>query len=109
MNRFFDSNADDIDFLREKSTSKNTGRSTENWLRVYKNWAKIRGYNGKLHIYQPDTLDKILQKFNTEVRKTNGNEYEPDSLRVMLGSLDRHLKSLKYSSSLIHGVEFIIS
>ena len=43
------------------------------------------------------------------MRKTNGNEYEPDSLKVMLGSLDRHLKSLKFPSSLIHGVEFIMS
>ena len=108
MNHFFDSNADDIDSLQEKSNSKNTGRSTENWLPVYKSWAKIHGYNEKLHISQPDILDKILHKFYTEMQKTN-DKYEPDFLKVMLGSLDRHLISLKYPSSLIRGVEFIIS
>lgn len=109
MERFFNSNASDIDFLREKSNSQNTVRSTNNWLRVYQSWAKVRGYNEQMETYQPNDLDVILQIFYTEVRKLNGTEYEPDSLKVMLGSLDRHLKSFKYPKSLLNDIEFMLS
>ena len=109
MNRFFNSNESDIDFLREKSDAKNTLRSTGNWLRVYQSWAKIRRLNEQLETYQPSDLDVVLQRFYTEVRKMNGKEYEPDSLKVMMGSLDRHLKSLKYPTSIINGMEFLSS
>ncbi len=39
-----------------------------------------------------ENLDKVLQLFCSEVRKKNGDEYEPDSLRTMIGALDRVLK-----------------
>ena len=38
-----------------------------------------------------ENLDKILQLFFAEVRKRN-EEYEPDSLRTMLTTLDRYLR-----------------
>ena len=40
----------------------------------------------------PRRLDAILQQFYAELRKEDGSEYEPDSLRVMLASLDRHFQ-----------------
>ena len=38
-----------------------------------------------------DELDDVLCGFYAEARLQNGDEYEPDSLAVMQGSLDRHL------------------
>jgi len=40
-----------------------------------------------------DELDDVLCGFYAEARLQNGDEYEPDSLAVMQGSLDRHLKN----------------
>ena len=40
-----------------------------------------------------DELDDVLYRFHAESRLQNGDEYEPDSLAVMQGSLDRHLKN----------------
>ena len=37
-------------------------------------------------------LDGVLQRFFAEIRKTDGTEYEPESLRTMLGALDRHFR-----------------
>ena len=33
-----------------------------------------------------------LQRFYAELTKTNGNDYEPESLKVMLAALDRHVR-----------------
>ena len=42
-----------------------------------------------MHTYQPEDLNLILEKFYAELRKTNGTDYEPTCLRVMMSSLDR--------------------
>ena len=54
-------------------------------MRVFNSWAALRGGF-------PIDLDKVLQSFYTEVRKTNGDEYEPNSLASMQAGIDRYLK-----------------
>ena len=54
----------------------------------------------------PATLDGVLQKFYLEVRKQDGSEYEPDSLKVMQAALERYLSTQKYPYSLINSLEF---
>ena len=34
----------------------------------------------------------MLQRFYAEIRKRDGNEYEPESLKVMLAALDRYVR-----------------
>ena len=36
-------------------------------------------------------FDKILQLIFTELKTCKGEDYEPDSLRTMLGALNHHL------------------
>ena len=40
-------------------------------------------------------MDVILQRFYMELRKANGEEYEPNCLLVMMASLDRYLTQEK--------------
>ena len=47
--------------------------------------------------WPPAILNEVLQKFYLEVRKQNGFEYEPDSLKVVQAALERHLSAHKYS------------
>ena len=42
--------------------------------------------------HEPAELNKILETFYAEVKNKNGQDYEPDSLRVMIAALDRHLR-----------------
>ena len=51
----------------------------------------------------------MLQKFYVEIRKKEGGDYEPDSLKVMMACLDRYLKSKGYPVSIVSGVEFMQS
>ena len=59
--------------------------------------------------YDAKQLDEKLQKFFAEKRKKDGSEYEPDSLRVMLAALDRHMRENEASFSIAKDREFFNS
>ena len=46
-----------------------------------------------LERYAAEELNSTLCEFFAELRKANGHDYEPDSLRVIFSAIDRHLKS----------------
>ncbi len=51
-------------------------------------------------------MDNYLCHFNLEVRKTDGGQYEPDSLTSFRNSIERHLRQQQYKHSLIESREF---
>ena len=89
MNRFYSASDSDIDALKQASGSKNTKKSTLSWMRVFNNWKITHSYTEEIHTYQPEDLNLILEKFYAALRKTNGTNYEPACLRVMMSSLGR--------------------
>ena len=106
MDRFKKSDENNIKNLKEASKNSNTEYSTENWIRVFIAWASSRGYNTAMESYSPVDLNKKLEQFYAEIRKKDGEEYEPDSLKVMHASLDRYLKEKKYPESILNGKAF---
>jgi len=54
--------------------------------------ADCRNIPHKLENIPEQKLDGVLQQFFAELRKKDGKEYEPDSLRTMLSSLDRFIR-----------------
>ena len=52
-------------------------------MRVWSSWATSRNINVNMETISPAALDEILQKYYLEVRKQDGSDYEPDSLKVM--------------------------
>ena len=106
MERSSNAGDEDIKFFIESSTSKNTKRSTNNWLNVYKAWAKSRGKEEVLEKLEPRELNDVLEHFYAEVKTTKGTDYEPDCLKVMLASLDGHLKEKGYPISIRNDREF---
>ena len=51
--------------------------------------------------HEPAELNRLLEKFYAEVKNRNSLDYEPDSLRVMIAALDRHLKEKQYPLSIV--------
>ena len=49
-------------------------------MRVFNSWAALRGEVRPIYLLSPIDLDKVLKIFYAEVRKRNGDEYEPNSL-----------------------------
>ena len=89
--RFGESNNILIQSLKENAKIKNIQQSTNNWVKVWKSWAAQKGYDDNIEKYEPEALNKILEEFYATVRKKDGEDYEPDSLRVMVTTIDRYL------------------
>ena len=80
-----------IQSLKGNAMNKDTLQSTNNWVKVWRSWA---------------ALNKILRQFYATVRKKDGDDYEPDSLRVMVTAIDRYLTEKQYKYSIIRDREF---
>lgn len=104
--RFFETNDFIQDELKGKAINENTKKSTKTWLRVWQEWAVVRNYSSEIESYSPEDLDEVLQKFYAELRNKKGEDYEPDSLKVMQAALDRHLRDKNYPRSIIRDREF---
>ena len=87
-----------IQELKEKTENENTKKSTEYWKNVFKKWANERNLQPNLEDYQSDVLNRTLSQFYAKLRKENGDDYEPDCLKVMQASLERYLKSKAHPS-----------
>ena len=103
---FHTTSGTEIQTLKDKTKNKNTDHSTNTWTRIFKAWASERGQNEELSSYVPSDLDEVLVNFYAELRKVDGQEYEPVCLRVMRSSLDRYLKEKNYPVSIISSDEF---
>ena len=66
-----------------------------------------RNFQANLEEDQSDVLDQTLSQFYAELGKENGDDYEPDCLKVMQASLERYLKSNAYPKSIIRDREFL--
>ena len=78
----------EIQKLIQLNCNKNTTKSTCNSIKKFSEWANARGINPKLEEISEDELDGMLQKFYSEVRRRDGENYEPGSLRVMHAALE---------------------
>ena len=68
-------------------------------------WATESGKEKNLEAYECVDLNKTLSQFYAEVRKESGEDYEPDSLRVMQAALERYLKSQNCTRNLLSMIE----
>ena len=107
--RFIEADDELIELLKCESENKNTKRSTGYWKGIFEKWAKTRGKEEQLESYDIPELNEALSQFYAELRKENGQDYEPDSLKVMQAALDRHLRSKNYPKFIVRDTEFLSS
>ena len=76
----------------ERLNDANTAKSTGTWVKRFNKWRTEKQIGQELEeIILKEQLDGILQLFFAEIRKNDGTNYEPDSLRTMMAALDRQL------------------
>ena len=109
MDRFDSCSDSNIQLFIEHSKTKNTSKSTDLWMRVYHSWAETRDAPSSIETLAPVDLDQILQTFYAEIKKKNGDDYEPNSLSNMQSAIDRYLKEKQYKFSIIRDREFTTS
>jgi len=54
----------------------------------------------------PEELDKVLSKFYAEVKKKDGDDYEPESLKIMQSSTERYSQENVYPVSIVWSTKF---
>ena len=90
--RFLEISSEEIQKLAKKAVNKNTVETTKTWMNVWKSWAESKGLNDDIAKYGAKELDECLSRFIVKICQSDGSDYEPDSLVVILAALGRHLK-----------------
>ena len=67
-------------------------KSIITWINRFETWQKIRGIANELENIPVNDLDITLQSLFAEIRKSDGTEYEPECLIVMLSAMDHYLR-----------------
>ena len=74
---------------------------------VWKNWCIDKEITDEIEDYEPAELNTLLEHFYAEVNNKKGEDYEPESLKVMMmASLDRHLKNKACTLFIVRDREF---
>ncbi|XP_046365023.2 uncharacterized protein LOC124141151 [Haliotis rufescens] len=77
--------------------NKHTSRKTRGHVKLFQEYLVSQGITIPMHDLPPADLDSVLGTFFWDIRKDNGEEYEPSYLKNMQSSLERHLKFCGYS------------
>ena len=109
MDRFSSVNSEDIQSLVNKSKNSDTTKAISQWMKVFNSWAALRGEVRPIYLLSPIDLAKVLQSFYAEVRKTNDDEYEPNSLGSLQAGIERYLKENNHHVSVIRDRVFSTS
>ena len=87
-------------FIAEQK-NENKRKKTASDMRLFKAFCLSRGENRPVEHLQPMELDTLFGHFLISVKKQNGEEYEPSSIRGFVSSLDRYLKESRYPHTII--------
>ena len=88
------SNEDVFKFLQKMKT-KTLPKKTKYDLAIFRDYLRTIGDERNIEKIPVAELQNALKKFILAVRKKNGEEYEPSSIRAILQSIDRYLKNKK--------------
>ena len=100
MNRF---KAVNVNNFIDEHENINTVKKTFSHLKLMNEFLTIHKENRPIHAIPPTELDDYLSEFILSVRTKGNNEYEPSSLRGMIGSFDRHLRKRNYETTIMGG------
>ena len=107
VTRFPVVSSDEIQELKSVTVNKNMSRSTKQWMNIFQTWAKTRHLeNVSIKTMPPEELDTVLRKFYAEIKKKDGGDYKPESLKIMQSAIERHLKDKNYPLSIVRSREF---
>ena len=90
----------------EKLENENTKKKTLYDIKVFKEYLDACDEKREIEDITPVELQEIIKKFVLAVRKRNGEEYEPSSLRAFIQSIDRHLRKNNYGFFVLNDKEF---
>ena len=104
--RFVVVSDDDVNAFSEQQENENTKKKTLYDLKIFREFLETCDEKREIENITPVELRAIIKKFVLAVRKKNGDEYEPSSIRAFLQSIDRYLRKNNYGFSVLNDKEF---
>ena len=95
-----------LDEFIEGQENKHTLSKTNRDVSLLKEFLRAKEIDEELENIEAKVLDEILCRFIVEVKKKDGGEYEPTTLRSFISSFDRYLRRKRYLTTIIDGQEF---
>ena len=95
-----------LDEFVQFQENKNTLSKTQRDVSLFKTFLVSRNEHREIENIDAKSLDVFIANFLLQVRKKDGEQYEPTSLRSFVSSFDRHLTKKDYSSTIMEGKEF---
>lgn len=100
------SNKMDVQFFKQNSKNQNTLKATNSWYRTYCNWATKNGVPTEINTMDKRELNTVLETFFAQVVRNDGKHYEPTSLCSLQAGLERYLKEIGCTFSILNDIEF---
>ena len=75
-------------------------------IELLKKFLAFENEEREIHNIEPKALNNYILEFIVKVRKQDGGEYEPTTLRSFISSFDRFLRKKNYPTTIIEGDEF---
>ena len=91
------SNSQYIDSWENKNTKEKTIRD----IKLLEEFLHLKKESRKICEIPPEDLNSYLAEFIRSVKRKDGKDFEPSSLRSFISSFERHLKRENYPSSII--------
>ena len=85
--------------------NKNTRAKTQRDVKLLTAFLLEKNKQRKIEI-QSEQLNRYVSEFILSVKRKDGQDYEPSSLRGLFSSFNRYLKERKYSASIIEDIVF---
>ena len=93
------------EFIEERS-NKYTWSKTNRNVSSLKEFLRAKEFDKEIENLEAKELDEVLCAFIVEIKKKDGGEYEPTTLRSFISSFDRYLRKKGYPTTIIDGQEF---
>ena len=87
---------EDISNFTKDNENKNTAKKTKLHYKLLKEYLIHEGVQKEAQELKPRRLNNILRGFFFCLKKPNGDEYEPTTIRCISNSIQRHLSSHNY-------------
>ena len=92
-----------IETFIEEQENQNTVKKTKRDVALFTECLQTKGEaRSEIAEIPPAELNELLSRFILSVRKKEGQDYEPSSLRGMVARFERHLKRKSYPVSVIN-------
>ena len=95
-----------VDEFIEQQENENTKRKTEQNLSLLNQFLSSKNEKRSIEDIPSAELNLYLSEFIIKVRTKQNKDYEPNSLRGMIASFERHLKKKNYGLSIMKNLQF---